>query len=108
MDVLNDIRSCEVQDVWVALDVAGMVSEALAAIIGVGEASSLDRRAVGAIEDEDALRQQRVETAANVPHAETLPAVDGRDQRRRFTRYAAAFAAETENTRCPGRRSTIS
>ena len=46
------------QQVAVVLQVLGVVLEALAAVVGLGQLEALDHRAHGAVEDEDALLEQ--------------------------------------------------
>ena len=53
--VEDDVRSGQVQDVRIALDVPRVVAESLAAVVGVVEPLPLEHRAPGAVEHEDAL-----------------------------------------------------
>ena len=78
MDVLDDVRTGEVQEVGVAGDVSWVVAEPVAAVVLVREAATLDRGAVRAVQDEDPFGEQGLEP---FPHAETLPAAHGYDQR---------------------------
>ncbi len=55
MDVEDDVRAGQVQDVRIALDVARVVAKPLAAVVGVLESLALEHRAPGAVEHEDAL-----------------------------------------------------
>ena len=59
-------------------DVAWVVAEPVAAVVLVREAATLDRGAVRAVQDEDPFGEQGLEP---FPHAETLPAAHGYDQR---------------------------
>ena len=54
------------QQVVVALEVVRVVGEALAAIVGLDQAVALDHGAHGAVEDEDALREQVAQFAGAV------------------------------------------
>ena len=58
MDALDHVRAREHEQVVVALQVARVVGEALAAEVGLGEPVPLDHRAHRAVEHEDALAQQ--------------------------------------------------
>ena len=57
----DDIRPGEGQEIVVATKVAGMVAEALAAEVGLGQAVALDERSGRAVEHDDPLREQRAE-----------------------------------------------
>ena len=61
VDVLDDLRLGEVQQVVVALQVAGPVLEALAAKSRFVQMVALDHGAHGAIEDDDAFAQEAFE-----------------------------------------------
>ena len=58
MDLADDLRLRQHQQVVVALQVVRVVGEALAAIVGLVEPVALDHRAHGAVEDQDALLEQ--------------------------------------------------
>ena len=55
VDLRHDLRLREVQQVGVALDVAGVVGEAVAAELLLGETPALQQDAPGAVEHEDPL-----------------------------------------------------
>ena len=58
MDVEDDVGPGQVEQVGVARDLARMVAEALAAVVGVGEPAALEHRPPGPVEHEDPLREQ--------------------------------------------------
>jgi hypothetical protein len=58
VDAAHHVGTREGQHLVVAGEVAGVVLEALAAKVGLGEALGLDHRAHGAVDDEDALGEQ--------------------------------------------------
>jgi hypothetical protein len=76
----HDVRPGQVQEVGVALDVARMVPEPLAAEVLLGEPAPLQEHAPGAVEDDDPLLEQRGEVVDPV-HDLTIVAVPGGDQR---------------------------
>jgi hypothetical protein len=59
VDAGDDLGLGDAEQVVVALDVAGPVREALAAVAGLVRAVPLDRGPHGAVEHEDALLEQR-------------------------------------------------
>ncbi len=59
MDVEDDVGAREVEQVGIAGDVARVVGEALAAVVGVLEPGELDHRPPGTVEHGDPLLQQR-------------------------------------------------
>ncbi len=72
MDVEHDVRPRQVEQVGVAGDVARMVGEALAAVVGVLEPGALEHRPPGAVEHEDPLAEKCFESVARVAHV-SLP-----------------------------------
>ena len=54
----HDVRPGERQQIAVAADVAGVIPEAPAAKVRLGQAVALDQRPGGAVQDEDAFAQQ--------------------------------------------------
>src|SRR5688572_25618749 len=87
-----DVGTGEVQEVGVAGEVVRVVAEPVSAVVLVGEATCLDRGAVGAVEDQDPFGEQGLQP---FPHAETLPAAHRHDQRSSVG-YAAAARAKVE------------
>jgi hypothetical protein len=61
VDGLDDPRLGQRQEVAVAPQVAGPVGEPLAAVVPLGQAVGLDHRPHGAVEHQDALREERLE-----------------------------------------------
>ncbi len=59
MDVADDVGPREHQKVAVALELARVIAEAIAAEVGLAELARLDLRAHGAVEHQDALLHQR-------------------------------------------------
>jgi hypothetical protein len=76
VDGPNHVRPGQRQDVGIAAQVAGVVSEALAAEVGLGQAVALDERARCPVENEDPLLQQGPQ------QAQALVARPGRRRRR--------------------------
>jgi len=58
VDRPHDVRPGERQQIAVAADVAGVVPEAPAAKVRLGQAVALDQRPGGSVQDEDAFTQQ--------------------------------------------------
>ena len=77
VDLLDDVGPGELQQLVVALQVLGVVLEALAAVVGLGQLVALDHRAHGAVDDQDALLQQRGQggAAGEVGIRETITAL---------------------------------
>ncbi len=67
MDAADDLRLGQRQQVIIALEVAGPVGKALAAIAGLVQLVLLDHGAHGTVEDDDALGEKLFEGLA---HAE--------------------------------------
>ena len=61
MDGSHDIRPGQAQEIGVAPHIARVVAEALTAEVRLGQAVALDERSGGAVQDENALAQQRPE-----------------------------------------------
>ena len=59
VDFAHHIRPRQLQQVVVAFEISGVVGEALATKIGFAELVALDHRAHRAVDDHDALLQQR-------------------------------------------------
>jgi len=78
VDVLDHVGPGQVQQVGIPGDVARVVAEAVASVVGLDEAARLDRGAVRAVQHQDPLREQCLEP---VPHGPTLPARSEPDQR---------------------------
>jgi hypothetical protein len=77
VDVEDEVGPRQVEQVGVAADVAGMVAEALAAVVGLVQAEPLEHRPPGAVENDDPLRQQLLETVPSAhlpPDTTTAPA----------------------------------
>ena len=68
VDVAHDLGARDVEDVGIAGDVARVVAEALAAVRVLAAHLALDEHAPGAVEDGDALAENRFEFFARVPH----------------------------------------
>jgi len=66
VDLCDDLRLRDRQQVVVALHVAGPVLEPLAAISGLVGSIALDRRTHGPVEDEDSLGHERGELVGRV------------------------------------------
>ena len=66
MNRLDHVRPRQHQQVVVALEVARVAGEPLAAEVGLPEPAALDHRAHGAVEDQDAFAQRRVQARAHV------------------------------------------
>ena len=59
MDLADDLRAGSAPEIVVALEIVGMILEALAAIAGLVQLIALDHGAHGAVEDQDALLARR-------------------------------------------------
>ena len=68
MDVEHDVRPRQVEQVRVAGDVARVVGEALAAVVGVLEPGALEHRPPRAVEHEDPLAEKPCQPVARVAH----------------------------------------
>ena len=68
VDLADDLRVREVQEIGVALDVLVMPAEALASILALGEPAPVDEHAPRAVEHQDALREKLFDLCANVLH----------------------------------------
>jgi hypothetical protein len=66
VDAADDVGPRQAQEVVVALEVFRVGRKALAAIVGLGELAPLHHGAHGAVEDQDALRQQGAQFGAAV------------------------------------------
>ena len=66
MDRLEDVGAGEGEDVVVALQVLRVVPEALPAVVGLGQAVGLHHRPHRAVDDDDPLREQRLERVDTV------------------------------------------
>jgi hypothetical protein len=66
VDAGHHVGTGEDQHLVVAGEVAGVIPESLAAEVGLGEALGLDHRTHRAVDDEDALGEQRFELRAVV------------------------------------------
>ena len=58
MDPLDDVGPGEAEEVVVALEVVRMAAKPLAAEIGLGQLAGLDHRALGPVQNDDALLEQ--------------------------------------------------
>ena len=68
VDLRDDRRRGEVEEVGIALDVVRMRGEALAAVLLLGEPAPMDEHAPGAVEHEDSLGEEFLELCADVLH----------------------------------------
>ena len=68
MDLGDDLRSGQVQQVRIALDVARVIAEAPAAILVLGQLAAVDEHAPGSVEDEDPLGEKLFELCSRVLH----------------------------------------
>ncbi len=68
MDLGDDLRSGQVEDVRIALDVVRVRGEPLAAILLLGELAAMDEHAPRPVEHEDPLGEQFLELCADVLH----------------------------------------
>ena len=68
MDVEHDVGPRQVEQVGIAGDVARVVGEALAAIVGVLEPGALQHRPPGAVEHDDPLVQQCSQSVDSCAH----------------------------------------
>ena len=80
MDVQHDVRPGQVEQVGVAGDLARMVGEALAAVVGVLEPGALQHGPPRAVEHEDPLVEKCFESVARVAHV-SLPYPKRREPR---------------------------
>ena len=64
VDVLDDLRLCQRQQVIVALEIGRPVDKPLATIIGLTQFMALDHRAHGAVKDQNAVGEQGFNLAA--------------------------------------------
>ena len=58
MHVEHDVRLRQVEEVGIALEIARVVAEALAAVLGLVQLVPLEHRPPGAVEHDDALGEQ--------------------------------------------------
>ena len=68
MDVEDDVRPGQVQQIGVAGELARMVGEARPAVVLRLETGVLEHRAPGAVEHEDPLAEKCFESVARVAH----------------------------------------
>ncbi len=75
VDPRDHVRAREDQDLVVPLQVVGVLAEALAAIVRLGQAVALDHRAHGTVQDENPAAEQLVEGGEDVGvgHRGSLP-----------------------------------
>ena len=74
VDLRDDLRLREVQEVGVALDVARVVAEALAAVLLLGEPAPVDEHAPRAVEDEDPLGEELARVVRVTSFTKSAPA----------------------------------
>ena len=79
MDALDDLRMRQVEEVGIALDVARVVAEALAAPLLLGQAAILEQDAPRAVEDGDPFGEECFESLARVLQTVRLPAQGPRE-----------------------------
>ena len=58
MDLGDDLGPRQVQEVGIALDVACVITKALAPVLLLGELPTMDEHTPGAVEDEDPLGEK--------------------------------------------------
>ena len=68
MDLGDDLRRGQVEEIGIALDVVRMVAEALAPILLLREAATMDEDTPRPVEHEDSLREERLHVCAGVFH----------------------------------------
>ena len=68
VDLRDDLRVGQVQEIRVALDVLVVIPEALTAVFRLRETAAVDEHAPRAVEHEDALGEQMLEVCSNVFH----------------------------------------
>ena len=78
MDLADHVGPREHEELVVALQVARVVAEALAAEVGLAELARLDHRAHRAVEDEDALGEDPLECALGFVRLHLDPLGSGR------------------------------
>ncbi len=80
VDTGDDLRVREVQEVWVPAQVARVVSEALTAVLRLGELLAMDEHAPGAVEHEDALGEELSEPLRGIHESTSASAARGRSR----------------------------
>ena len=74
VDLGDDLRMREVQEIRVALDVLVVSAETLATVLRFRETSAMDEHAPRAVEHEDALGEKLLQLSTNVFHNDCLRA----------------------------------
>ena len=83
MDALDHVGAGQHEDVVVALEVAAVITETLAAEVGLLEPVALDHGAHRAVEDEDALGEEPFEAGLEIVRGHGFGAAGPRRARRR-------------------------
>jgi len=69
VDIADDLRLRQDEQIIVPLEILGMLGEALAALIALCQAVALDHRAHRAVENHDPALEQGVELCVAIRHA---------------------------------------
>jgi hypothetical protein len=84
MNALDHLGPRQHQDVVVALQIVRVIGEPRPPKVRLGERVALDHRPHGAVEEEDALAEQAIESGSGVVHrripGETMPVIGSRRQ----------------------------